>query len=707
MIMQRLIHGCAWRAWLALVAATALTITGCGGGDGGGGNEMTAINQPTVPPTLPLVPPVSPPGEMTLLAGAIGGAGSSDGTPGRFNQPSGIAADAAGNVYVADKENHTIRKVTPSGVVTLAGKPGVRGSTNGTGAAALFSMPISIAVDTLGNAYVIEQSRYSIRKITPTGIVTTLAGVATELGSVDGTGVAARFDGPTAIAVDAVGTVFVAEQYRVRKITSEGVVTTLAGTIYGSSSYIGSSAPSFGRLTALALDRSGNVFVTDVGNQLSLVHKITPTGVVTTIAGMLETTPGVTPAGYHDGGPGIAQFGYPTAIVADADGALYVLDTSRIRKVTQDGFVRSLDLKNPDGTSFVRGNGYVDKAGLAIATDGSIFLSSPTDNTIKLIKPDRTVMTVAGTPAASGTADGAGGAARFSGPVHLAVDAAGNVIVTDGFNNSVRRITPSGVVTTLASNLGVQEPLRYPLGIRPEYVLGLAIEKSGALLVVDPHSHLILRIGTDGSKSVAAGSAWPNGVSGGFFGSSVGRSVPTGVAVDSAGTMYVADGIIRKITAGGADTILACSNLPTCLPAEKLPSAIAVDAGDNIYVAVNGSIVKITPAGVSSILAGSGTAGFRDGTGSEASFGEVGGYWGPRALTVDAAGNVFVADTSNHAIRKITPAGVVTTIAGKSGATGVVLGTLPAGLSFPEGIAVDAAGMIYVSSENAVLKIKP
>ena len=172
-------------------------------------------------------------GDVSLLAG-LGSPGSDDGTgsAARFNFPEGVAVDSAGNVYVADTINSTIRYITPSGVVTtLAGLATGFGSADGTGSAARFHFPESVAMDSTRNAYVADSSNYTIRKITPSGVVSTLAGLAGSPGSADGTGSAARFFYPGGVAVDSAGNVYVAdtENDTIRKITPSGVVSTLAG----------------------------------------------------------------------------------------------------------------------------------------------------------------------------------------------------------------------------------------------------------------------------------------------------------------------------------------------------------------------------------------------------------------------------------------------------------------------------------------------
>ena len=219
----------------------------------------------------------------------------------------GVAVDSAGNVYVADTYNDEIRKITPSGVVTtLAGSAGQAGSSDGTGSAARFDWPEGVAVDSAGNVYVADCRNDEIRKITPSGVVTTLAGSAGQYGSSDGTGSAARFDGPMGVAVDSAGNVYVADygNDEIRKITPSGVVTTLAGSAgqTGSSDGTGSAAR-FYYPEGVAVDSAGNVYVADAGNDE--IRKITPSGVVTTLAGSAGQT------GSSNGTGSAASFYFP------------------------------------------------------------------------------------------------------------------------------------------------------------------------------------------------------------------------------------------------------------------------------------------------------------------------------------------------------------------------------------------------------------
>ena len=261
---------------------------------------------------------------VSTLAGTAGSSGSVDGTgaAARFYNPTGVAADATGTVYVADQSNHTIRKITAAGVVsTLAGTAGSSGSDNGTGAAARFYNPSNVAVDAAGTVYVADKDNSTIRKITAAGVVSTLAGTAGSLGSDDGTGAAARFNNPAGVAVDAAGTVYVAERfnYTIRKITAAGVVSTLAGTAGSSGSTDGTGAAArFLFPNSVAVDAAGTVYVADRGN--STIRKITAAGVVSTLAGTAGSS------GSTNGTGADARFNQPIGVAVDAAGAVYVAD---------------------------------------------------------------------------------------------------------------------------------------------------------------------------------------------------------------------------------------------------------------------------------------------------------------------------------------------------------------------------------------------
>jgi len=281
---------------------------------------------------------------VTTLAGTAGMTGSTDGVgaAARFSFPAGaaVATDSVGNVYVADTGNDTIRKITPAGVATtLAGTAGTTGFTDGLGAAALFWGPWGVATDSAGNVYVADTGNEIIRKITPSGVASTLAGTVGTIGSTDGTGAAALFWGPRGVATDSAGNVYVADTGNdtIRKITPAGVVTTLAGSagMAGSTDGMGAAAL-FSEPQGVAADSAGNIYVADGNN--NTVRKITPSGVVTNLAGMAGAT------GSTDGVGIAARFNYPRGVATDSDGNVYVADfgNATVRKITPSGVVTTV-----------------------------------------------------------------------------------------------------------------------------------------------------------------------------------------------------------------------------------------------------------------------------------------------------------------------------------------------------------------------------
>jgi len=265
---------------------------------------------------------ITPAGVVTTLAGSTDGYAEGMGAAAKFSSPNGLAVDAAGNVYVADAGNHRIRKITPAGLVsTLAGN----------GLTSTFYQPLGVAVDAAGNVYVADTDNSRICKVTPSGVVSVLAGSATggpgSAGYVDAVGTAARFDAPNGVVVDAAGNVFVtdARNRLIRKITPAGSVSTLAGSTEGYAEGTGAAAR-FENLSGPCIDAAGNIYAADIGN--NRIRKITPAGVVSTVAGGA-------PMGYNDGPVATALFGYPYAIAVDATGNIYVADVDNnvIRKI--------------------------------------------------------------------------------------------------------------------------------------------------------------------------------------------------------------------------------------------------------------------------------------------------------------------------------------------------------------------------------------
>jgi streptogramin lyase len=325
---------------------------------------------------------------FTTIAGQAGisGARNGIGRDARFNigSRSGIALDRSGNLYVVELQNNDIRLINPSGIVsTLAGKAGTKGSSDGMGDNAMFSNPRGIAVDISGNAYVADAGNHTIRKIAPSGMVTTFAGKAGISGTADGPAAIARFDLPNGIAVGPDGSIFVADGGNtIRKITPEGVVSTVAGQagIKGSMDGLVSNAR-FNEPYAISVGTNGLIYVTEWGN--NIIRVINSSGMVSTLAGQAGVE------GSDDGETTNAQFHIPSGIAVDGEGNLYVTDSKNntIRKITSAGMVT----------------------------------------------------TIGGLAKRPGSKDGAGEDACFNAPVGIAVDSRGNIYVSDDGNNTIRK----------------------------------------------------------------------------------------------------------------------------------------------------------------------------------------------------------------------------------------------------------------------------
>jgi len=565
---------------------------------------------------------VTPAGVVTTLAGLAGIQGSADGngSDARFNLPGGVAVDGAGNVYVADSANSTIRHISPSGTVTtLAGLAENPGKLDGTGSEARFWGPNDVARDVAGNLYVTDSGNNLIRKISPGGVVTTLAGNADAgPGSADGTGNDARFRGPDGVAVDNNGNVYVADTFNhtIRKVTPAGVVTTLAGLAgaYGSTDGTNDQAR-FYFPNDLTIDAAGDLIVADTRS--NTIRKVTPEGVVTTLAGRASSE------GYAEGPGTVARFKGTDGIAVDGNGIVYVADgyNHSLRKITPAGFVSTLAglVENPgsnDGTgSQAR---FQSPLGIAVDVAGDLYVGDTGNHTIRKVTSAGVVTTLAGLAGAPGKTDGIGSAARFLTPIGVVVSPDGWIYVADNGNHTIRRIAPDGDVITLSgvagwwgSADGSGTAARF---FQPR---GLALDVSGNLFVADTRNHLIRRVTPVGDVTTFAGSLVSDPVQG-----------PLGGSADGTGSA-------------------ARFNWPT---------GIAADAGGNLFVTdgFHNTIRKVTPLGVVTTLAGvvqfdaygNGVSGSTDGTGSAARF------RAPSGIAAGGDGSLYVVDAENCSIRK-------------------------------------------------------
>ena len=593
----------------------------------------------TLPRTLTLLaalllsaPLLGQPLQVEWLAGSTSGGGYYDG---RFSAPRAIATDAAGNVYVADTGNHAIRKIHTNGTVTtLAGLPGAPGGfADGAGSLARFRFPAGIALDPASGAiYVSDKDNHVIRRIL-NGVVTTIAGEPGVAGTADAQGTAAKFAFPRGLVVDANGIIFVADggNHAIRRVTPDGIVTTFAGRLRfpGIADGTGTNA-TFAEPSDIALDpTTGNFYVTDFGS--SLIRRITPAAVVTTVAGRI--------AGDADGTGAGASFRNPWGLDVDASGNVWIADTgnNKIRRMTPGGVVTTMtaDTNFPSSVAFGPG--------------GVAFIADTGSHAI--VRFDGAVTPYAGSRPSNDL---------FSFPADVAVDLQGNIFAAQ--SGTLKKITPQGQISEVGNrgqNIGVAagpdgsiyytdfaNDRVYRLTPSGQNVLlalvplprGIAVDSAG-FVYVSSEDHSIRRISPSGGVANLAGGLI------GFFdgtGTTARFNYPLNLEVDDLGNVYVTDwgnNAIRRITSGGVVTTIATGIFG--------PNGIARDAAGNLYVSdYNHTINRVTPAGVVTTVAGlPGSPGNAIGVGEKARF-----YY-PGGLTMTADGRLIIADEYNHAIK--------------------------------------------------------
>ena len=527
----------------------------------------------------------------------------------RFAAPTGIAVDANGVLYVADRYNHTIRRISAAGIVsTLAGQAGSQGDRDGPGPLARFNHPTGVAVDAGGNVYVADRHNHTIRKITPAGMVTTLAGLAGIPGNANGTGRGASFNQPFGVAVDAAGVVYVADRrnHVVRRVSPAGEVSTLGGlTGTGQTGAVGNAQ--FNEPSAIAITANGTLYIGDLYSYYASIHQVSLSSKVVTMAYSRNNY------GYET--TGIAVDSANHVFVANNRGVITNLSTMKIDR----------GKRTRDEPSFDQVKGY-----FRCGDNWNSYFSE-------------------------GVLYSANEATCFTQPAGVAVDRTGNLYVADSENQNISRITPAGVVSVIAGRgfryIGLGSP--QPLPGRA------AVNAAGTMYVADASKHVVYQISPAGVATVFAGASGQAGSTNGT-GAAARFSKPSAVAVDASGTVYVADAgnhTIRKISPAGVVTTLAGSvgspgatNGPAALARFNQPTGVAVDAAGTVYVADRGNqlIRQISPAGVVSTLAGrAGVPGIADGTGPSARFND------PVEVTVDATGAVYVVDRGSRTVRVI------------------------------------------------------
>ncbi len=650
-----------------------------------------------------------------------------------IGSPQAIATDAAGNVYFASL--YSIFRIDTSGVLTLVAGRGVSGDSGDGGPAtrAEFTSPTALALDKTGNLYIADGYSGRVRKITPDGIITTVAGTGAGCCYNNGAGdggpaTAAQLFYPYQLTVDAADNLYIGEwnTARVRKVSTDGIIRTVVGTRTGGYSGDGgpATAAEIGAPWGLTFDSGGNLYISDAvpGDDIeptaTHIRKVTPDGTITTIAG----TGAVGYAG--DGGLATnAQFYEPGPLAVDGPGNVYISDGANIRRISPDGIITTIaGGKNgysgdggPASSAQVSTSVYGQGLGLAVDGAGGLYIADSGNNRVRKISPNGIINSIAG--------NGNGGPAYYSGdggpatsgqlnvPVGVAADGAGNLFIADTFGNRIRKVSPAGIITTVAGNVDGGVP---PASSALVWPGGLVLDGAGNLYVTDSGNSRVLKISPGGVITTVAGIG-TSGYSGdGGAAVSAQLNWPKDVALDSSGNLYIADTAnnrIRKVSPDGIITTIAGNGSfsisgdggPAISASLNIPSGIALDGAGNIYIGDtnNFRVRKISTGGMISTVAGNGTRGYSGdrglATGAQLDL--------PDGVKVDAAGNLYIGDGAS--VRMVSPNGTISTVTG-NGVLGYSGDSGPAtsAQTGAWGLAFDTAGNLYVADPwNSVVRL--
>jgi trimeric autotransporter adhesin len=642
-----------------------------------------------------------------------------------IDSPTSVVVDSAGAFYIASSSQCRVYRVANGTLTVIAGNGTCGfGGDGGPAASANLSAPSGVAIDSAGNVFVADTGNNLVRKVTPAGIISTIAGGGTGGLGDGGSATSAQLSSPFGIFVDAAGNIFIADSgdNRIREITA-GVIATVAG---GGTAGDGGAATSasLNNPTGVFADTAGNLFIADQLN--NRIRKVS-SGTITTVAGNGTTGPGT-----GDGGPALmARLSAPTGIAVDDFGNLFIADTgnNRIREVSTAGVITTAV---GTGSSGYNGDGELPSAATLSAPTSvavqntnevglvNLYIADKINNRVREVRPafqargasPAAISTVAGNGTVGYGGDGGPATlAVLNFPNGVAVDAAGSLLIADTGNYRIRKVTPSGIITTFAGNgtMGFSgDGGAAPLAQLSAY--SVAVDSSGNVFIADVANRRIRKVTPAGIISTVAG----NGTRGfsGDGGPATAAEIgdPVAVAVDALGNLFIGDdtNYVRKVTLDGIITTVAGNGLPgysgdggPATAAEIYgPFGIALDPSGNLFIAdsSNHRIRKVTPDGTISTVAGNGTAGF-SGDGGPATAAAISGD----GVAVGPAGELYLSDTTNQRIRKVTPDGTISTIAGNgiAGFSGDGGPPLAAELNYPQGICINAAGDIFVADASS------
>jgi len=656
------------------------TVAGYGLGDGGPAKQAQLIRPSAITVDASgnvyladsnQVRKVSASGTISTYAGTGAQENTGDGGPATAAAllgPAGLAVDRAGNLYISTSA--LIRRVSASGIIaTIAGSTAGYGGDGQAAVDAKLSAPSGLALDTAGSLYIADANLNRVRKITPDGRITTVAGNGSAGTPIDGgVATASSLGSPSSVAVDSAGNLYIASGARVYKVDPSGIISAFAGNgIFGYSGD-GQAARSamLSSVIGIAVDASGAVWIADYGNHR--IRKVS-NGTITTVAGN-----GIAGYGGDGGAATAAQLHNPYRVALDQSGNLYIADqyNQRIRMVTPSGTISTL----AGGAQFLPEGGPATAAALAlpsgIATErgGNIYVSDTGNDRVRKITAGGVLTTVAGTGIPGFSGDGKAAllaqlnlrtlALLFPGSA-LAVDTKGNLYIADDSNNRIRMVAPDGTIQTVAGNgqLGPGPDNVPATSAQFNFLAGLAVDALGILYIADEGTGSgIRKVALDGTISTSASGYRPHGL-----------------AIDKAGNLYFASGsVVYMLSPGGIITTVAGGGtssedgIPATSAQLANPTGLAVDGNGNLFISdamlpdlfipagsagklIGHRIRVVTPSGIITTIAGTGVFGF-NGDGGLATSAQ---FAFPAGIAVDSAANIYVADLLNHRIRKLTP----------------------------------------------------
>lgn len=637
-----------------------------------------------------------------------------------LKRPYSVVMDAAGNLFIADADSNRVRKVSTAGVITTVAGTGLPGFSGDSGPAknAQLDMPSGLAVDKSGNLYIADIGNSRIRKVAAaTGIITTVAGNGSDTPSGDGGPATSAGVDPYGITLDSAGNLYIADFWNdvIRKVDAvSGNITTIVGT--GGTGYTGDSGSATSATlngpVSVAFDSTGNLYISDQYN--NAVRRVTPDGIINTFVGT-----GTLGDSGDNGQAAQATLFLPDAVSVDTTNSkLYVLSFDRIRVVDLNSKVISAYAGSGDiGFSGDGGGALAAKFYTPIdvfaAANSDVFVADSGNYRVRRIRAGM-IETVAGTDVKDG---GLATAAYLNGPEKVAIAANGDLYISDTYHNRIRKVAAvDGRISTIAGN-GNHGYSSGRIGAPG----GIVIDSTGNIIFADFDNHRVQRITPGGSMTTIVGAASlpKSGFSGdgGIAGSALLKN-PSDVAIDAAGNLFIVDygnfrvrkvdaatGLISTVAGNGRPGLSGIGGPAT--QATMIPSGVAADAAGNLYIAdLNSRVLKVATSGTVTIAAGTGLAGY-SGDGKAATSAQLAA---PSTVAVDAAGNLYIADYGNTSVRKVTPAGVISTIAGTGSPvfdkeTGPALAVSMA----PFGVSVSPTGDIYIADapNDRIRKLVP